>query len=211
MWFVNCELYVKIVSCHGQNILIDIFGVHFKQFKSENCTPIHRATILTPFTPAPTRPPPVTLTRCDVTVSQPWQAVYLFSQPQKCSLGKGREGQQILLLVFWNSGEMEKKSEGVRKRGGGSERVDAKVSRIAKTFVVFFYLSDWKFVWFVFWFFQREPQKGKEGNERDRERGVRATFEVINLKCNFLISQADKKLWARHLPRTKLLLCTMML
>lgn len=173
MWFVNCELYVKIVSCHGQNILIDIFGVHFKQFKSENCTPIHRTTILTPFTPAPTRPPPVTPTRCDVTVSQPWQAVYLFSQPQKCSLGKGREGKQILLLVFWNSGEMEKKSEGVRKRGEGARGSMRKFRASQKLLLSSFTWVIESLFDLCFGFSKENHRKAKrETKEREREREV---------------------------------------
>lgn len=50
--------------------------------------------------------------------------------------------------------------------------------------------------------FSRE--EGRVGKRREGQ--TVATFEVINLKCNFLISQADKKLLARHLPRTKIII-----
>lgn len=161
MWFVNCELCVRIVSCHGQKILIDIFGVHFKQFKSENCTPKHCTTI-----PTPSIPPSATPTRCDVIVSQPWQAVYLFSQPQKCS----REGQQILLLVFWNSGEMEKKSKGVRKREGREREGRCESFAHRKNFCCLL-LPEWLKVCLIcVLVFPKRTTKRQRGKEGERER-----------------------------------------
>lgn len=177
MWFVNCELCARIVSCHGQKILIDIFGVHFKQFKSENCTPKSCTTIPTPSTPAPTLPPPATPTRCDVIVSQPWQAVYLFSQPQKCS----REGQQILLLVFRNSGEMEKKSKGVRKRWGGARGSMRKFRASQKLLLSSFTWVIESLFDLCFGFSKENDKKAKRERRRKREGGKEVCGQLLRL------------------------------